>query len=199
MLKHYSKLFVLLILLCSSLASAQEEPEYYRLLQEERPNLFEIQEAYDKYYETHEWKKDDYFRAYRSFVRAYDPSTFDEEGYALPSVESNTITAQTRSARIGGDWRALPVSINRDDCYYTGQNGVISAIALHPTNANTIYAAGLAGGIWRSRDKGVNWSNSLVSNIPRLGGINNMAIARSNGNYVYAATDAGIARSTSRR
>jgi len=163
MLNHYSILFALLIALCSFSANAQEEPEYYRLLQEETPNLFKIQEAYDNYYKTHEWKKDDYFRAYRSFIRAYDPSVFDEQGYPLPSVESNTITAQTRSAGIGGDWRALPVRINRDDCYYTGQNGVISAIALHPTNSNTIYAAGLAGGIWRSRDKGVSWSNKIRS------------------------------------
>jgi len=104
--------------------------------------------------------------------------------------------ATSRAAPMGGDWRALPVKINRDDCYYTGQNGVISAIALHPTNSNIIFAGGLAGGIWRSRDKGRNWSTSLVTNIPRLGGVNDMVVARSNGNYVYAATDAGVARST---
>jgi len=125
---------IIFILGCLT-GNAQEEPEYFRLLEAERPNIIEIRNAYLKYYETHEWKKDRYFRAYRDFIRAYPLSSFDE---------------------------------HRDDCYYTGQNGVISAIALHPTNSNIIFAGGLAGGIWRSRDKGRNWSTSLVTNIPRF-------------------------------
>ncbi len=36
--------------------------------------------------------------------------------------------------------------------------GRISAIAVHPTNSNTIYIGGAQGGVWKTTDGGSNWS-----------------------------------------
>ncbi|MBZ0280552.1 MAG: hypothetical protein K8L97_07400 [Anaerolineae bacterium] len=65
-------------------------------------------------------------------------------------------------------------------------NGRVKALAVHPTNANIVYAGSASGGVWRSTNAGQSWDplwdqqESLA-----IGGI---AIARSNPDVIYAGT-----------
>jgi len=55
--KKHTLILILLVLFFGLTVSAQneqEEPEYFRLLEAERPNIIEIRNAYLKYYETFE-------------------------------------------------------------------------------------------------------------------------------------------------
>ena len=47
-------------------------------------------------------------------------------------------------------------------------NGLTSAIAVHPNNPNTIYIGTAGGGVWRSRDAGVTWT-PVFDQQPALG------------------------------
>ena len=73
-------------------------------------------------------------------------------------------------------------------------NGRVKALAVHPTDPNTVYAAAASGGVWKSVDAGQSWrslwedQDSLA-----LGGI---AIAPSNPNRIYAGTGEGVIPST---
>ena len=87
------------------------------------------------------------------------------------------------------------MEIDRHNCYYTGQNGVISAIDVDPNNHNIVFAASLAGNLWKSTDKGLSWSESLVKNLPLIKVFNDIEIAKSNSNIIYAATDVGVIKS----
>ena len=54
-------------------------------------------------------------------------------------------------------WRALgpsPIPVGGSTSY----SGRISAIAVHPTNPNIVYAGAAQGGVYRSLDGGANWT-----------------------------------------
>jgi photosystem II stability/assembly factor-like uncharacterized protein len=77
-------------------------------------------------------------------------------------------------------------------------NGLVSAIAVHPLNSNVIYIGTAGGGIWRSRDGGATWTptfdRQLALGIGEPGGL---AIDPSNTDVIYAGTSGRIGRGPS--
>src|SRR5512140_576403 len=65
-------------------------------------------------------------------------------------------------------------------------SGRVTAIAPHPTNANTIFIGTSRGGVWRTQDGGDTWT-ALGDNQPSLA-IGALAVAASNPNVLYAGT-----------
>lgn len=68
-------------------------------------------------------------------------------------------------------------------------SGRVTAIAPHPTNANTIFIGTSRGGVWRTQDGAETWT-ALGDNQPSLA-IGALAIGISNPNVLYAGTGEG--------
>jgi len=64
--------------------------------------------------------------------------------------------------------------------------GRMRAVAVHPTETNTLYAGGASGGVWKSTDLGVTWM-PLSDNQPRLA-VGALAIDKNDPNIVFAGT-----------
>ncbi len=68
-------------------------------------------------------------------------------------------------------------------------NGMVTAIAVNPSNSNTIYIGTTAGGVWRSRDGGLSWTplfdRQLAIGVGEPGGV---AIDPTNTDVIYAGT-----------
>ncbi|MDE2795462.1 MAG: hypothetical protein OXL34_11640 [Gemmatimonadota bacterium] len=81
-------------------------------------------------------------------------------------------------------WRAL----GPDRVMYGGvaTAGRVSAIAIHPTEMNILYAGGAQGGVWRSDDAGVNW-RPLTDQECSLA-MGSIAIDPVNPDIIYAGT-----------
>lgn len=80
----------------------------------------------------------------------------------------------------GGAWTSLgPGNIG----------GRTRALLIHPTNPNVVYAAGVAGGVWRSVDGGANWL-ALGDAMANLA-ISTLVFEPSNPNVIYAGTGEG--------
>jgi hypothetical protein len=71
--------------------------------------------------------------------------------------------------------------------------GRIRAICIHPTNTNTIFIGGIAGGIWRSTNGGATWS-AINDFLPNLA-ISSIVIDPTNTNNMYASTGEGFGNS----
>ncbi|MGH9847196.1 MAG: hypothetical protein ACREEM_51525, partial [Blastocatellia bacterium] len=67
--------------------------------------------------------------------------------------------------------------------------GRARAFLIHPTNPATMYAAGVAGGVWRTTDGGAMWAPiaDLIANIA----VNSMAMEPGNPGVIYAGTGQG--------
>jgi hypothetical protein len=80
-----------------------------------------------------------------------------------------------------GTWQALgPGNVG----------GRTRAILIDPSNPNTMYAAGVAGGVWKSTDAGTNWTavSDFLANIA----VTCMAFDPSNSSIIYAGTGEGF-------
>ncbi len=67
--------------------------------------------------------------------------------------------------------------------------GRVDRLAFHPTDADIVYAGTTAGGLWRTTDAGVNWTN-LSPDIPS-GGISGILIDPVDDNILYILTGDG--------
>ena len=118
------------------------------------------------------------------------------------NLESGLLAAET--PEITGDrWVPLgPSPMNEGGSLHTGR---LTAIAIHPTDPNTVYVGGANGGVWKTTDGGNTWT-PLTDNRESLA-TGAIAIDPSNVNTVYVGTGeangscgshfgAGILRST---
>lgn len=68
----------------------------------------------------------------------------------------------------------------------TNVGGRVRAIALHPTNASTMYIGGASGGVWKTTNGGVSWSTTFDKQSALS--IGSIAIDQRNPNTIYAGT-----------
>ena len=70
-----------------------------------------------------------------------------------------------------------------------GDNGLVTAIAVSPTNPNVIYIGTAGGGVWRSSDGGLNWSPQFDRQISlAVGEPGALAIDPTNTDIIYVGT-----------
>ncbi len=69
-------------------------------------------------------------------------------------------------------------------------SGTVSAVACHPTDSNTVFI-GLNGSIYRSRNRGISWTN-LSTGLP-INRLNTIALDTSNSKFgIYVGTYTGV-------
>ncbi|WP_455375757.1 WD40/YVTN/BNR-like repeat-containing protein [Kaarinaea lacus] len=73
-------------------------------------------------------------------------------------------------------------------------NGRVKALAIHPTDPDTVYAGAASGGVWKSEDGGQSW-RALWHDEEALA-VGGLAIAPSNPNRIYAGTGEGVIPNT---
>ncbi len=68
--------------------------------------------------------------------------------------------------------------------------GRVRAVAIHPTNTNTLWAGSVSGGIWKTTDAGVSWQvlDDFMSNMA----VATLAIDPTNPDVLYAGTGEGF-------
>ncbi len=97
---------------------------------------------------------------------------------ALPSsATATTVTAKTLMSRL--TWRSVGPYIG----------GRVVAVAGVPSNPNLFYMGGVDGGVWKSTNYGVSWTNITDGTLPGTSdSIGALAVAPSNPKILYAGT-----------
>jgi len=99
-------------------------------------------------------------------------------GIALPSRAA--MRAEPEQSKLGV-WTSLgPGNIG----------GRTRAILIHPQDANVMYAAGVAGGVWKTTDAGKSWA-PLTEMLPNIAVVS-LAFEPANPNTIYAGTGEGV-------
>ena len=73
-------------------------------------------------------------------------------------------------------------------------NGRVKALAIHPTDPDTVYAGAASGGVWKSEDGGQSW-RALWHDQEALA-VGGLAVAPSNPSRIYAGTGEGVIPNT---
>ena len=190
-----------------------EHPHWIQMMQDHKVNLKQTKRAFELYWSNKpiqkgsgwkafkrwEWMAEKVVDANGDFPDAYIQSKAQQD---LIERDFNHFDSLYNHQGIGsapcktyGNWKrfgpnALPIN-------NTGQmNGMgrVNAVAIHPTDSNTIYAGAAAGGIWKSIDGGNSWTVNSDS-LPTLG-VSAIAITKQNPNIMYFGSgdrDAGDA------
>lgn len=135
---------------------------------------------------------------YKQFQRWLYERKFhtDENGYFIsPHTEWNNYLQARNSLTTGrttaGNW----VPIGPSGWTYTsGWNpgtGRLSAMAIHPANANIIYAGSPGGGLWKSTNAGASWT-PLTDNNATWMSIFAITIDPADQNIIYVGTSTGL-------
>src|SRR6185312_11487185 len=69
--------------------------------------------------------------------------------------------------------------------------GRTRAMLIHPTIHSTMYAAGVAGGVWKSTNSGASWTQLTDLGLPNLA-VTNLVMDPSTPNVIYAGTGEGF-------
>jgi photosystem II stability/assembly factor-like uncharacterized protein len=109
--------------------------------------------------------------------RAYPNETINPDAYLNAVRQTQNFQKKGLSTRNGSNWiLAGP----------TNSGGRITSLAVHPSNAQIIYAGAAAGGIFKSINGGTSWNPMFDSTLTLA--IGDVAIAPSNPQIVYVGT-----------
>ena len=203
----------LLFLLLSSVflsfnANAQQQivendtanyPYWIDMMQDRSINFYRTQSAFEKYWENREVTKSSGWKQfkrwewesqqvidihgnfpneeiqYRDFMEMLEESV--EDKFGIFSIIGAGCGSQC-------DWKELgPVYLPKNNTSQMNGMGRLNAIALHPTDTNTLYAGACAGGFWTSKDGGKTWS-VYKDSLPTLG-VSCIAVNPNNPDTMY--------------
>lgn len=86
----------------------------------------------------------------------------------------------------GGQWTLIGPEPTNTPYSYPLTSGRISALAVVPGTASTVYLGGAQGGVWKTTNSGTNWT-PLTDNQPSLA-IGSIALDPTNSSIVYVGT-----------
>lgn len=182
---------------------ANDAPSWMYLFAQDRTNVTEVQQAYETYYRTHPFQKNNYTQYYKHWMhwaRAWaqpDGQVVMPTAEERQSEEKRLLTLRTASPRrkqpanwtFAGPKRTYDTDGNSEVTWQTN----IYCVDVAPSNANILYAGGESGGIWKTTDKGLNWT--LVSASVVHSHFSAVKIHPLNPDTVYAATSGKIIKS----
>jgi len=127
----------------------------------------------------------EYPHEYMYNQRAY-PDNYINRGAIKSAVETSKIILANRDSQSGSDWTLIgPLN--------TG--GRITDVAISPDNDDHLYVSTAVGGVFRSTDRGLNWT-PIFDEIGKPS-IGNIAIAPSNAQRIYVGTGEANGSATS--
>ncbi len=164
----------------------------FKSLSPDKPlSIFEISEAFEEY-----WKDKDVnakgsgFKPYKRWEN-YWMHFADPQGY-LPTPKELWQTWENKQNGMGmkinptSAWTSVgPQNVGIFSGRLPGI-GRTNAIEVDPNNPNTWYVGAPAGGIWKTTDAGITWTN-LFDDFPQIG-VSSIAVDPNNSNIVYIAT-----------
>ena len=141
-------------------------------------SLSQIQTEMDEYFYSRDKGKGSGWKQYLRWLRSMAGAVNEAGEVVNPSArqwqsayEFKEEMSHARVQSLGGAW----FNLNADTIYQAFTNpldvrrsGRVNCFAFHPNNPAIIYAGSNGGGLFRSTDNGLNWSN-LTNGIPSLG------------------------------
>ena len=186
---------LLLLFFYGSIGHAQE---YKEMIEAGTFKVQEIQQSAKQYFDVHgtgkgsgfvQFKRWEYFALKSMDTDGYlkDPGFYYDElqrfNQELNTKSQNSITS------LNDNWTEMgPTNWNETSGWNSGVGRLTSA-AIHPTDANTIIAGSLGGGIWKTTNKGTTWQ-PLTDNHGNMY-VYSLAIDPQNTNHYYWGSSSG--------
>lgn len=203
-MKKFTLLFSLLLyLVFLSLAQVHQHgynadpniPEWAKAMYAPNPDWEKITLAKEEYYKTHEFVKNSHTQYYKHYIHkmAIGQGPVTPQSIANDNAYlSRLAKAQNSRSATTANWTCLGPFDYDEDCgsmsYAAGASHVYTT-EQSKSNTSVLYAGTANAGVWKSVDKGLNWTlttkSLLITNVYAI------EINFANDNIVYAGTEDG--------
>ncbi len=203
---------ILLFLFVHIYASGQVEAKYHaegkpfwvQLLYSDHPNPDEVIRAYENYFKDHPFVKNSDTQYYKRWLRRFGRVLIAED--ATTEERKRLKREQNRFLRRkkaieqrspGSQWESIgPIDWDHDaaDRSYAPGACHVYTVEQSPTNSDVLYAGTATAGVWKSVDRGLNWTSASKDYI--TGDVTSIEIAINDENTVYAEMSGGIWKTT---
>jgi len=178
-----------------------DAPDWMKMMADDNPDVFRIQQLYEDYYRSHPFEKNSYTQYYKRFMRYARPYTDGDGQISIP--DAGELAAKERTIR---KWRNDParmanwIFVGPNETWTPDANTKVTwqtniyCIDIAPTNANILYAGGESGGLWKTTNKGISWT--LKTGNILHGSFNAVKVHPANDQTVYTSSSSKILKTT---
>lgn len=171
-------------------------PYWIEMMQDHSVNFYEVQEAFNAYWENREITKGSGWKPFKRWEWWQEQHIYPDgtrhEPDLIYKAYTKYLAAKPEAEKTNGEWTNLgPIDVPSKG--YAGL-GRINAIAFHPSDPNIVYIGAPAGGCWKYDASSGEWTSS-TDVLPTLG-VSSIVVNWSNPDNVLIGTgdrDAGDA------
>lgn len=184
-----------------SYKTTDQSPEWIKYMYTENVNLFTLRSLYENYYSSHEFVKTRHTQYFKRMMKHYI-NRVDANGYILDEPTSAPIISQTKSPT--SPWQEIgPWEYDHEQAMefqvQSPGSSHIYTVEQSPVNPDHVYAGSATAGLWKSTDKGLNWTlmtrdmdiNEVYSIALDPQDVNTIYFGEGNGK-IWKSTDGGI-------
>lgn len=154
---------------------SENDPEWVKQLYVANPNLFELRELYHEYYLTHPFQKTKHTQYFKRLMKE-NWSYVNNEGFIDKSIDSkeneqaylNTVLASAASKAANSEWEEMgPWDYDHEQAMafqvQSPGSAHVYTVDQDPSDPNVLYAGTATAGLWKTTDKGLNWTLATKS------------------------------------
>lgn len=185
--------FILLIFLNCTYIYAQEtpykanlsDPEWVHYQYSQNVNLIKLRDLYDAYYESHEFVKNRHTQYFKRLLKE-NWIYIDDQGFISEEKKKEVIVSSVKSPTSSwneiGPWdydheQAMEFEVQSPGAAH------VYTVEQSPVDPDLIYAGTATAGLWKSIDKGLNWT--LVTRSLYVNGVYSIALDPVDSDIVY--------------
>ena len=151
---------------------------------EEDVNIFELRSLFDTYYSSHDFVKTRHTQYFKRLMKHYSTNV-DVNGFIVSDQQSGFVSTQkspTSPWQEAGPWeydheQAMEFSVQSPGSAH------VYTVEQSPINPSLVYAGTATAGLWKSIDKGLNWT--LVTHDLDVNDVYAIALDPADQNIVY--------------
>ncbi|MCU0320166.1 MAG: PKD domain-containing protein, partial [Flavobacteriales bacterium] len=176
-------------------------PEWARLMYLPDADPGAVEAAFNAYYATHRFVKNTHTQYYKRWKRdighAYIPLDPAQRASYPTDLRSYLDATDQLAATRAANWQCIgPIDWDHGavDRSYAAGAAHVYTVEQAPSDGNIVFAGTATAGLWKSTDKGLNWTN--VTKAMMVGEVLSVEIASTDANTVWFGAEGDLFKST---
>ncbi|MCG8305887.1 MAG: PKD domain-containing protein [Cytophagales bacterium] len=168
-------------------------PEWAIQMYGENPNVWQVDMTYEQYYLEHEFEKNIHTQNYKHWRREVEPYITDDGHINVAETNLSFPAERRRQTQIRqtgstNEWKCIgPIetfNLGTEGNFPVSWQANVYSIAVAKSDPDILYCGTESGGIFKTTDKGLNWS-PVSHDFPINGGLEGISIHPANPDIVY--------------
>jgi hypothetical protein len=143
------------------------QKEYKAMMEDMSYNFYQVTEAAEKYFETHDKGKGSGWKGFQRWKAEHESKYYPSgrrdnvDPYFAEKAYSSFVEKYGEKGDFSNGWRDLgPYDANNITSHYSAGIGRVECVWVDPNNDQHIYMGSRSGGFWKTNDGGLSWQNT---------------------------------------